>query len=297
MAPEPPGWELYRTFLAVVREGSFSAAARQLDIAQPTVGRQIESLEAKLGRRLFTRSQRGLVATAAAREIVPHAEAMAAAAAALLRAASDEARSEGGTVRVTASEVMGHEVLPPLLASFGWRHPGIALELALSNRNEDLLRRDADVAVRMTRPTQQALVARRMGALRIGLYAHRRYVDRFGLPNAPDDLARHRMIGFDSDPSAFRTARGQTMRITRENFGFRCDSGPTQLAALRAGVGIAGCHVRIAESDPDLVRVLERQFHLGIDMWLVMHRDARATRRIRLVFDHLAAALADFVRA
>ena len=221
---------------------------------------------------------------------------MAAAAAALHRAASGEARGEVGTVRLTASEIVGHEVLPPILADFCSDHPRIVLELVLSNRNEDLLRRDADIAVRMARPTQKALVARRIGTVKLGLYAHRRYADRFGLPETPEQLAGHRWIGFDRDAQGFRPVGGAALQLRREQFSFRCDGGPTQIAALRAGVGIAGCHVNIARRDGNLIPVLERAFTFNIDMWLAMHGDARGTRRIRLLFDHLAKGLTAYVK-
>ena len=295
MDPTTPGWDLYRTFLAVVREGSLSAAARRIGATQPTAGRHIEALEVAVGASLFTRSPRGLVPTAAARELVPHAEAMAAAAASLHRAASGEALGESGTVRVTASQLIGHEVLPPILAEFGWRHPRIALELSLSDRQEDMLRGDADIAVRMARPTQKSLVVRRIAGLKLGLFAHRRYAQAFGLPQTPEALASHRLIGFDRDPRGLGAVLGAT-RLRREQFGFRCDSAPAQLAALRAGVGIGGCHVNLARRDPDLLRVLEVPFTFAIEMWLVMHRDARATRRIRRLFDHLAGGLAAYAR-
>jgi DNA-binding transcriptional LysR family regulator len=289
-------WDLYRTFLAVVRDGSLSAAGRRLGLTQPTAGRHVEALESSLGASLFTRSPRGLVPTPAARELIPHAEAMAAAAAALSRAASGEARGEAGTVRLTASEIVGHEVLPPILADFCARHPLIVLELVLSNHNEDLLRRDADVAVRMARPTQKALVARRIGTVKLGLYAHRRYANQFGVPKTPEELQGHRWIGFDRNAQAFRAVGGAAVQLRREHFKFRCDSGPTQIAALRAGIGIAGCHVNIARRDPNLIPVLETAFKINIEMWLAMHEDARATRRIRLLFDHLLRGLTAYVR-
>jgi DNA-binding transcriptional LysR family regulator len=279
-----------------VRDGSLSAAGRRLGLTQPTAGRHVEALESSLGASLFTRSPRGLVPTAAARELIPHAEAMAAAAAALSRAASGEARGEAGTVRLTASEIVGHEVLPPILAGFCARHPRIVLELVLSNHNEDLLRRDADVAVRMARPTQKALVARRIGTVKLGLYAHRSYANQFGLPKTPEELPGYRWIGFDRDAQAFRPVGGAAVQLRREQFNFRCDSGPTQIAALRAGIGIAGCHVNIARRDPNLIPVLETAFKFNIEMWLAMHEDARATRRIRLLFDHLARGLNAYVR-
>ena len=290
-----PDWGLYRTFLAVSRDGSLSAAARRIGLTQPTVGRQIEALEARLGTSLFTRSPRGLVPTMAARELLPQAEAMAVAADALRRASSAEAQDERGTVRVTATEMVGHEVLPAILAEFAWRHPRIDLELSLTSRYEDLLQRDADVAVRMVRPTQKALVARRIGAVNFGLFAHRRYAEAFGLPKSLDELvSRHRLIGFDRDMQGFRAIARGPMPLRREQFGFRCD-GPTQLAAMRAGVGIGGCHVAVARRDPDLLPVLARSFHYVLDMWLAMHRDARGTRRVRLLFDHLARGLMAYV--
>ncbi len=182
-----PNWDELRTFVEVARDGSLTGAARRLGLTQPTVGRHIDALEVALGLTLFTRSPRGLTPTPAAWALEPHVEAMAAAAAALGRAASGEAAADRGVVRITASDVIGCEVLPPILATFHAEHPGIAIELVLTNRNEDLARRDADIAVRMVRPTQSGLVARRIGASRIGLYAHRDYVARFGAPRSLAD--------------------------------------------------------------------------------------------------------------
>jgi DNA-binding transcriptional LysR family regulator len=221
---------------------------------------------------------------------------MASAAAALRRAASGEADMDRGVVRVTASEIIGCEVLPPILAAFRRLYPGIVLELALSNRNEDLLRRDADIAVRMVRPVQAALLAKRIGNTAIRLYAHRDYIAASGMPAAVQDLAAHCLIGFDQDAHSFRSAGPSAALATRENFGFRCDSDPAQLAALRAGVGIGGCQVNIAMRTPELVPVLHEQIDFSMEIWLAMHEDLKATRRVRLLFDHLAAGLGAFTR-
>jgi DNA-binding transcriptional LysR family regulator len=293
MSQTEPAWDLYRTFLAVMREGSFSAAARSLELAQPTAGRHIEMLEAMLGTSLFKRSRRGLVPTRAALAVLPQAEAMAAAAATMRRTCSAEWQEERGAVRLTASQLMSNEVLPGPLARFCNRYPRIEIELVVSNRNEDVLRRDADVAVRMMRPTQDALLTRRLRTVEIGLFAHRSYLERFGVPHTQADLARHRLIGFDQDAHGIRSAGGSAAELRREHFGFRCDSATVQLAAVRAGAGIGGHHVHWARSEPDLVRVLEGTFKFKREMWLVMHRDAKATRRIRLLFEHLAHELAD----
>ena len=296
MMQRAPNWDELRTFVEVARDGSLSAAARRLGLTQPTVGRHIDALEAALGLTLFARSPRGLTPTPAALALEPHVEAMAAAAAALARTASGEAAADRGAVRVTASEIIGSEVLPPILAAFHATHPGIAVELALSNRTADLARRDADVAVRMVRPTQSGLVARRIGSSRIGLYAHRDYLARFGEPRSLTDLASHCFIGFDRDNSSFRTAGDFASKLTREFFGFRCDNDLAQLAALRAGVGIGGCQENIASRTPELVAVLPNAFHYALEVWLVMHEDLKATRRVRILFDHLAAGLTAYVK-
>jgi len=296
MVKREPGWELYRSFLATVRERSLSGAARALGLTQPTLGRHIDELEQALGGiALFTRSQLGLVPTDAALALVPHAEAMAASAAALVRAASGAAGAASGSIRLTASEIVGGEVLPPILADFREGNPGIAVELVLSNATEDLLRREADIAVRMVRPKQTALVARLIGHVTLGLHAHRRYIAAHGLPRNLDEIARHAIIGFDRETPSVRAVRALGLPLDREMFGFRSDSDLAQLAALRAGFGIGVCQLGIARRDPDLVRVVPEAFSINLDVWVVMHKDLRASHRMRLMFDHLSAALSAYI--
>ncbi|MGA0602339.1 LysR family transcriptional regulator [Caulobacter sp. KR2-114] len=290
MTGAAPDWSLYRTFLAVMEEGSLSAAARALGIAQPTVGRHIEALELALGGdALFTRSPGGLMPTEAALALRPHAQAMAAAAEALVRTASGAAEAAAGTVRVTASEIMGAEVLPPILTDFHEAHPQVSIELALSNRNEDLLRREADIAVRMARPTQEALLARRIGLVWVGLFAHRRYLQRHGEPQAMDDPGQV-AVGFDRDASIPKSVASLGLPPARQFFAFRSDSDLAQLSAVRAGFGIGGCMFGLAARDPNLVHVLKGT-RFSMEMWVVMHEDLKASRRMRLMFDHLVEGL------
>ena len=296
MANRDPDWTLLRTFREVVRDGSLSAAARRLGLTQPTVGRHIDTLENRLGVTLFTRSPRGLTATSVALDMVTHAEDMASASGALLRAASGAAEAEHGAVRITASEFVGCEILPSILTRFRGLHPMIALELALSNRKQDLLRHDADIAVRMIRPTQKALIAKKIGTIEIGLYAHRTYAEAHGLPVSVDELPNHAWIGFDRDDSSFRSVGAESQAISREMFALRCDSDIAQLAMLRAGFGIGGCQSKVADEDPSLVRVLPETLRFELEMWLAMHEDLRATRRVRLLYDHLAAELSQHLR-
>ena len=288
-----PEWDHYRSFLAVVTSGSLSGAARALGLTQPTVGRHIEALEAALGGSpLFTRSPGGLRPTEAALALRPHAEAMALAAEAFVRTASGEADAVRGSIRITASEIVGAEVLPPILTDFREDHPEVVIELALSNRPEDLLRREADIAVRMVRPAQDALLARRIGTVALGLFAHRRYLQKHGAPtrlNEPGQTA----IGFDRDPSVTRAAAALDMPLSREFFAFRSDSDLAQLAALRAGFGVGACMFGIARRDPDLVQVLG-ELGFELEMWVVMHEDLKTSRRMRLMFDHLVGALSAY---
>lgn len=290
-------WNLYASFREVMLQGSLSAAARALGLTQPTLGRHVAALEAGLGAALFTRSPQGLIPTGAALDLLPRVEEMHAAAQAAARAVSGGPSGETGVVRITASEIIGGVVLPPILAAFRELHPAVVIELVLTNRNEDLLRRDADIAVRMVRPAQAALVARRIGRVGIGLYAHRRYAQAHGLPATLDDLAAHPVIGFDRDDMARRSIAGSdSPPTTRETFAFRSDSDLAQLAALRAGFGIGGCQTGIAADDPDLVPVLPDAVRFELEMWLAMHEDLKAVVRVRLMYEFLTAALGLYAR-
>jgi DNA-binding transcriptional LysR family regulator len=290
----PAQWDLYQSLYAVLQAGSLSGAARMLGLSQPTLGRHIEQLEQALGLPLFTRSPQGLKPTDLALSLRIHLEAMNAASDAIVRDASGEADGETGVVRITASNIVGAEVLPPILADFRDRHPGIAVELALSNAVEDLLRREADIAVRMKRPTQGALLARRIGAVDIGLYAHRRFIEKHGVPNGLESPSAS-AIGPDRDETALRSLDDLDLPFGREGFAFRSDSDLAQLAAVRAGFGVGAVQTGIARRDPDLVRVLAAQFSHPLEVWLVMHEDLKTSRRVRLMFDHLAEGLAGYV--
>ncbi|MDR7115760.1 LysR family transcriptional regulator [Caulobacter sp. BE254] len=289
-----PDWSLYRAFLAVMTEGSLSAAARALGLTQPTLGRQVAELERALGVALFTRSPQGLKPTDAALDLRPHAQAMAGAASALVRAASGAGDTARGVVRLTASEIIGAEVLPTILADFRPKHPGVAVELSLDNQQQDLLRGAADIAVRMVRPTQDALVARRLADTHLGLYAHRRYVEAEGAPATLDALPDHAVIGFDKG-TPFLRGLVQRVPLPPQGFAFRADSDLAQLAAVRAGFGIGFIQHGVARRDPDLVPVCPGQIGFELPVWLVMHEDLRATLRMRAMFDHLADGLDAFL--
>lgn len=284
-------WDVYRTFAAVLREGSLSGAARVLQLTQPSVARHIDALEKTVGVRLFVRTPRGLSPTDAASELKPYAELLASTSAALLRTAEGRAGEVRGTVRISASEVVGVEHLPSILARLRQRHPDLAIELSLSNALDDLLQRKADIAVRMVRPEQQALVARRIGVVELGLHAHRGYLARRGAPRGMDDLRDHDLIGYDAETPAIRAVVQRFPALERRAFALRVDSDIAQLSAIRAGFGIGICQVPIAASDSELVRVLPRAFSVDLETWIVMHEDLRSSARCRATFDALAEGL------
>jgi DNA-binding transcriptional LysR family regulator len=198
-------------------------------------------------------------------------------------------------VRLTGSDIVGAEVLPPVVAEFREAWPRIDIELVLSNRLEDLLRRDADIAVRMTRPTQDALLARRVGRVAVSMYGHRSYLQKHGEPRSIAELMSHTLIGYDRTPTRIEGVKDLDIEVTRDLFALRTDSELAQLALLRAGAGLGACQRRIAERDPNLVAILEGQFALSMEVWVVMHEDLKADRRMRALFDHLVCSLKAYV--
>jgi DNA-binding transcriptional LysR family regulator len=290
-----PDWQWYRSLLGVLEEGSLSGAARALGLTQPTVGRHIEALETALGLTLFTRSHDGFAPTEAALQLEPYAQSLAATAATLRRVASGQGEGVRGAVRITASEVIGVEVLPPILARLRADHPALTIELKLSNRLDDLLLREADIAVRMVRPTQEALVARRIGMVEVGLHARRDYLDLHGVPASLDELAAHSLIGYDRETEFLRRLRQQFPVMARSRFAMRTDSDLAQLAAIRAGYGIGVCQAALAARDEQLVRLLPKVFAIELDTWLAMHEDLRDSPRCAVTFAALAEGLSAYV--
>lgn len=290
-------WDHWRSFLAVLECGSLSRAADQLGLTQPTLGRHIEALEAGLETSLFVRSVRGLTPTDTALSLRPHAQAMQSAASALVRTASAPAEALSGTIRLTVSEFMGAHVIPGILAPFVEQHPEIAIELVLSDQTDDLSAREADIAVRMVAPTQDALVGLRLGTVRIGLYAHKTYAAKHGIPQSlADDPAGHRFIGFDKQAWVMEPLQEAGFPIAREFFSLRTDRDAAQVALLKAGAGISGCHMPMGDNDPDLVPVLHDEFGFDLEMWLVMHEDLRRVTRMRALFDHLDQGLRSYLK-
>jgi len=284
-------WALVRSFLAVLDAGSLMGAARRLNAQQPTLSRHVAELEAQLGTPLFERTGRGVTPTAAALAIADAARQMEAGALTLSRSLATARNAETGTVRITTSEVAATWLLPPLISQLQAQEPGIAVELVASNQLTNLLRREADIAVRMVRPAQASLVARKLGDIAIVAAAHRDYLARFGTPKRPEELAGHRLIGFDRDEGILKGFAQMGMPLTREHFALRTDAQIAygQLVAAGAGIGFVATYVM--RQWPGVVPLLPQLAIPVLPCWLAVHREIRASRLVRRVYDFLAEAI------
>ena len=291
-------WALVRSFLAVLDAGSLMGAARKLQAQQPTLSRHVAELEAQLGTPLFERTGRGVTPTTAALAIADAARQMEAGADSLARVLSVQRESTTGTVRITTSQVAASYLLPSVLAALQAEEPGIAIELAASNQISNLLRREADIAVRMVRPAQATLVARKLADLPIVACAHDSYLQRAGKPRQPLDLLQHRLIGYDRDDLLLRGFAALGFAITRENFALRTDDQVAYGRLIAAGAGIGFVAAYNIRHWPGVVPVLPMLQIPPLPCWLAVHREIRGSRLVRRVYDYLAQAIpAELARA
>ena len=281
-------WDHIRTFHSVASHGSLLAASRHLGLTQPTVGRHIDLLEERLGFTLFMRGREGMRLTDKGSDLVATAGEMLGTAADFERAASGLEERIEGTIRVSANEILGALLLPGLIAEYMAEHPMIEIEIEVSNEITNLLQRDADIAVRMFRPTQNDLVARKIIDVPLGLFAHRSYLERHTAPQSIDDLDQHVLLGQDRNPSLMNAYNALGMSLTPNSFQFRTDNNIATINAIRAGIGIGPLHVGMAELWPEVVQVLPDLPVPSLELWLACHADVRHNKRIRMVMDFLA---------
>jgi len=284
-------WDDQRIFLAVLETGSLSGAGRLLGLSHPTVRARLENLERGLGTVLFTRSINGLGPTDVAVTLGDTVRQMSMCSDFFVRQASAGVGDGSGVVRLSVSEVMGIEVIPPMLVTLRRKHPALRIELSVSNEQANVLDHEVDVAVRNAVPRQEALVARKVRQVAVGLYAAPDYVARQGNPERIDDLLAHDLIGPDQNLGELAIADHMGPAI-RDRFVLRTDSHPAQMAAARAGLGIAACQVPLGDADAQLVRVLPDVTLETLDVWLVTHENLAKAPAIRAVLEHLAEAFA-----
>ncbi len=284
-------WALLQAFTAVAETGSLSAAARKLGQSQPTLGRQVAKVEVALGAALFTRQPRGLALNDAGEALYPLALEMRDAARRLTLIAAGQSQSLKGAVRITASKVFAHYTLPPILADIRAAEPDIQLELAPSDSTENLLFREADIAIRMFRPTQEDMIARKLGSLKTGLFAHKSYLAKRGTPQGFTDFPEHDMVGLDQNPLIIDAMRAFGIPRTREDFPVRCDDQATYWELTKAGCGIGATQLRLGLQAEGMVHILPDLPLENLPVWLVAAKALRQTPRIRRVYNLLAKAI------
>lgn len=286
-------WNHARAFFVSAEEGSFSAAARALGLSQPTIGRQVASLEEELGVTLFERIGSELELTAAGLDLIEHVRTMADSASQVSLSATGQSLSIDGAVCITASELIAAYLLPPILTRLRRTHPGIEIEIVASNTARDLRRREADIAIRNFTPSQPELVARKVADRHARLYASPDYLARIGHPTSAADLSRAELFAFDRTDLMIDGLRKLGVEVTRKNFPILTENHLVQWELAKHGAGICIVMDEVGDAEPRVRRVLPDLPPLPVPIWIAAHRELRTSRRIRVVFDLLAEALGD----
>ena len=284
-------WNRARAFLVTAEEGSLSAAARALGLAQPTLGRQVDALEDELGVVLFERVGRGLRLTPAGHALIDHVRAMGDAAARLSMSAYGQNESMAGPVVISASDLYAGLLLPPIIARIRAEQPSISIEIVAVNDASDLLRREADIAIRNFRPKEPDLVARKIREAYARLYGAPAYLETLGAINRPADLGRAGIIGLSDVEMYVGALNTLGLGVTTDNIALRCDNFLVMWAMVKQGLGLGMIDARIGDSDPDVALAYPDLAPLSFPVWLVAHREIHNSPRLRYVFDVLAEAL------
>lgn len=284
-------WTLIQAFIAVAEAGSLSGGARSLSSSQPTMSRHIKALEDNLDVILFDRTGAGLQLTPAGIDLLEHARAMRDAAGQFSLAAGGQNAAVKGAVRITASEVVSSFILPPVLTRLRDAEPEIEIELVSSDRSENLLQREADIAVRMYRPKQMDVITKKVGELELGLFAHKDYLLSNGEPETIEDFHNHNVIGYDKDTQIIDGFAALGHKVDRSFFAFRCDSQVVCWQMVMAGFGIGFNQVQIGLEEPNLQRLMPEVDIPALPVWLTAHAALKTSRRVRRVYDFLDEAL------
>jgi len=282
-------WDLYRYFLAVAETGSLSAAARQLSVSQPTVGRQIAELEVRLETRLFERASHGYLLTTAGQQIKARIEETAAGFRDIESQIRGMDKSLSGLIRFSATEGFGSYWLTPKISEFQKIYPNIRFELILNISVLDLRKREADIALRLANPRSSDLIGRRVGKAGFGLYGARDYLERRGYPQSVDDLKDHDFIGWQQNRDDIVLTKALSKMVGETNIKFQCNTVAAQIAAVTNGMGLFLAPHYLVPKDDTVVRLLPDKINQNIDMWLLTHRDLIGTSRIRVFLDFLYA--------
>jgi DNA-binding transcriptional LysR family regulator len=288
-------WNQVRAFLATAEEGSFSGAARALKTTQPTIGRQITGLEEALDVTLFQRSVRGPVLTDAGQDLLEHVRLMGETATLISTIAAGQSQEVTGEVAVSATDLVSAAILPGLLGGLRETAPGIHLRIIASNDISNLLRREADIAIRHIRPTEADLIAKHIGDFRANLYAASTYLDKAGRPRTPRAVADHTFVGSPNSDQLVSSLHDKGIPVRKENFVMSSESGVVHWELVKSGYGITYMPELLGDAERGVEKVLPDLPSLEFPVWLVTHRELKTSRRIRVVFDLLARELAAII--
>ena len=281
-------WDEIRFFLAVAKSGSLSAAARQLGVTQPTVGRKIRQLETRLDARLFDRVNHDHFLTRAGEAILDLATGIESDVVSIERKVSGKDTRPCGRLRLSTAECFGVFWVVPHLPRFKRRFPSIEVELKLGINALDVMRGECDISMALDSPTSEDLVGRRIGKLQFALFAAPQYLERFGTPRALHDLPNHRIIDAVGEIAELPHAQLLREMSSGAEVGFSSNSQTALFASVQIGLGLLALPIYMAHRAPQLKRVLRKEFDLRRDIWLLTHRDLRHTTRIRAMLDFLA---------
>jgi DNA-binding transcriptional LysR family regulator len=284
-------WNKARAFLVTAEEGSLSAAARALGMAQPTLGRQVDGLEQELGIVLFERVGRGLTLTPSGLELLEHVRVMGEAAGRVSLTALGQSQALEGTICISASETYAAVLLPSIITKLRNMEPGIQVEIVVANHASDLRRREADIAIRNFRPTEPDLIAKKIGDADAALYATPDYIAKIGNPTKPYDLRHADFVNMDHGGMMLKGLNTLGLGLTEVNFPLLTESYLVMWELVRQGAAIGILDAYIGDADPIVRRVLPDLEPLVFPIWLVAHRELTTSRRIRMVYDFLAEEL------
>ena len=284
-------WNQLKAFLETAETGSLSAAARKLGLTQPTLSRQVAAIEQRMGVTLFERVGKAMALTPTGLDLLEHARAMGAAAEALGLAATGRSQAMGGVVSVSASDAVAAHILAPLVRQLRDQEPGIAIEVISSNALSDLLRREADIAIRHVKPQQPDLIARLIREATASFYASEDWVKANGHPRSAEEAVHLSFVGSDRSGQFLAYLRQHGLPLGEANFSCFADHSIANWSLVRQGMGIGAMMDEIALDTPGIVRVLDEVSPVRFPIWLVSHRELRTSRRIRVVFEALVKGL------
>lgn len=288
-------WNRARAFLVTAEEGSLAAAARSMGMTQPTLGRQVAALESEIGFDLFTRRGRGLELTPNGIKLLEHVRLMGDAANQFSLSASGKSDVIEGDVSITASELLSSFMLPPMIKTLREVEPGIDIEIYSTNEVRDLNRREADIAIRSSRPTQPDLIAKKLCSIPAHLYAAKSYLQQLSDPPSIDELNKADFIDTEKPGRLMTLLNSQGLNLTRQNFPVISNSHIVQWELVKQGVAISATVEEIGDNEPLVERVVTSNLPaITIDLWLVAHNELRTNRRIRRVFDFLVSEFSDY---